>query len=326
MGKLVGLGCGAGLVSALIFGLIATGAPAAILLCYLAPLPIAIVSLGWNHRLGLLAAFSGAVAIAIAVRSSAGIAFVIGPALPAWWISCLVLTGRAVGGRNGGGVAWLPMGHVLLAIGASGAFVAVAAAIGLGNGDAAHFHGILRRVTEGLLRVELDMPREGPLSTVAGVPGASFVSVLVAIAPAIAGAAFGLALALNLWLAAKSVSLSGRLPRAWPATPEMRMPVSALVALAAGAALAFLPGWPGIVGRALAGGLGMMFALQGLALLHVATRGRPARGALLALAYVLTIFFGGTVLPLMAVAGMVDTATPLRRRLARNPTHPPRSL
>ena len=101
------------------------------------------------------------------------------------------------------------------------------------------------------------------------------------------------------------------------------MPRLALGILAAALALAFLSGWPAIAGRAVAGGLGMAFALQGLALVHAATRGRPGRGAILSLTYVLTVFFGGTVLPLLAIAGIVDTATALRRHVAPPPPSPP---
>ena len=149
-----------------------------------------------------------------------------------------------------------------------------------------------------------------------------------------AATVFSLALALNFWAGAKVVSLSGRLPRPWPSLPMARMQPSALGVFGGAVVLALLaPGFIGVAGGAAAGGLGMMFALQGLALLHLVTRGRPARGALLTLAYLLAIFFGGTFLPLLALAGVIDTATPLRDRLVRpdprnrggGPPSPPRT-
>ena len=68
----------------------------------------------------------------------------------------------------------------------------------------------------------------------------------------------------------------------------------------------------------------MAFALGGLALLHAATRGRSGRVGILFTTYLLTLFFGGTVLPILALAGMLDSATTLRRRLPPPPTpnHP----
>ncbi|MFL5206734.1 MAG: hypothetical protein ACJ8AR_12815, partial [Microvirga sp.] len=59
------IGIGAGVVSALLFGVVITGSPLAMLLSVIAPLPIFIAALGWNHRCGLIAAGSGALAIAL---------------------------------------------------------------------------------------------------------------------------------------------------------------------------------------------------------------------------------------------------------------------
>jgi FtsH-binding integral membrane protein len=96
------------------------------------------------------------------------------------------------------------------------------------------------------------------------------------------------------------------------------MPLLALAFLGAALVASLASGWLGIAGRALAGGISMMFALQGLALVHVATREKQGRPALLALTYLFTILLGHILLPILAVAGMIDTATPFRRRLARN--------
>src|SRR4051812_16419246 len=44
------IGIGAGLVSALLFGVVITGSPLSMMLSVIAPLPIFIAALGWNHR------------------------------------------------------------------------------------------------------------------------------------------------------------------------------------------------------------------------------------------------------------------------------------
>jgi hypothetical protein len=130
----------------------------------------------------------------------------------------------------------------------------------------------------------------------------------------IAATVFCLFFIANAWVAGKTVAISGRLVRPWPFIPATRMPSQAIVVLGAAIVAAFLPGYVGVAGLALIGGLAMAFALQGLALLHHLTAGRPGRFGILTCTYILTVFFGGTFLPLMAVAGFVDTATPLRRR------------
>jgi hypothetical protein len=327
----VGLGIGAGLVSALLFWAVTSGSPAGILLCYLAALPILIVALGWTHLLGLLAALVGAATLSATLRPSAGLAFAFGPALPAWALAYLALVGRPAarsepGRRREGGLDWYPAGRLLFWVAVAGAFVALASAVALGRGDYGLFRDILRRVADALLHAQMNVPANQVLPNVAGVAGSAFVLFMVRIAPGGAGAVFTLALALNLYLAGRAVAMSGRLPRPWPDVPGTRMPPLALGVLAGGTILALGPGYASVAGVAIVGALVMAFALQGFAFLHATTRGRPGRTGLLSFAYVFTIFFGGTFLPLLALAGMVDTATPLRARLTRGPgpnTRPP---
>jgi hypothetical protein len=83
------VGIGAGLVSALLFSVVITGSPLAAVLYSAAPLPIFIASLGWNHRSGLFATAAGALAVAIALAPTGGIAFALIIGLPAWWIAYL---------------------------------------------------------------------------------------------------------------------------------------------------------------------------------------------------------------------------------------------
>lgn len=322
MTKLIGLGAGAGLVSALLFSVVATGSPAGLLLCYAAPLPIIIVSLGWSHLLGLLAVAVGGLAISLGLSDAAAIAFAIGPALPAWAISYALLGGFGLArpGAAAAGTVSQPSprhlpGYLLVLVAFAGATVALVSAVALGDGDFATYRATLKGVAESLLRIETGTARNAALPDVAGVAASDLVSLLIRIAPAVAAAVFSLAFALNLWIGARAVALSGRLPCPWSPVPETRMPLGALAAVVVGLLLVFVPGFVGVGGMTLLGALMMAFALQGLALLHHVTRGRKGRGPLLTFAYMLTIFFGGTFLPLMALAGMADTATPLRSRL-----------
>jgi hypothetical protein len=67
----VATGIGAGLVSALLWAVVLKATPLAEVLYLLAPIPVLIVSLGWNHRSGLIAALVGGLAIAAFVSPSA---------------------------------------------------------------------------------------------------------------------------------------------------------------------------------------------------------------------------------------------------------------
>ncbi len=74
--QIVMVGLGAGAAAALLFASVVSGSFVAVILFYLAPLPILIAALGWSHLAGLIAAalataiiavLSGAFSIAVPV-------------------------------------------------------------------------------------------------------------------------------------------------------------------------------------------------------------------------------------------------------------------
>jgi hypothetical protein len=139
----------------------------------------------------------------------------------------------------------------------------------------------------------------------------------------VAGAAFVPMLAANLWMAAKAVHLSGRLPRPWPLLPATNLPQEALAVTAAALVLAFLPGFFGFFGMAILGAALSGFMLNGLAGIHEMSMGKPMRGGLLVAVY-LGLVIGGTILlPLIAVFGFVDCLLRLRARRSSPPPSTP---
>ena len=301
-----------GLASALLFAVVVTGSPFGIVLSYVAPLPILIGALGWNHRSGLVATVVGGLAIALAFRPEAGLAFVIGSALPAWILAYLALLGRPNPDES---VEWYPLGRLLLWVAAAAAVVTFVGVLALGSWEYGAYRETLRSTIESVIRLQMRIPAETPLPpTFGGVPREQFIEALVGAVPFIAATAFALVLTLNLWIAAKVVAISQRLPRPWPAIAATRMPLSALLLLAGAVLASFVPGLVGVLALAFVGGLMMAFALQGLALLHHVSRGRAGRTGLLVGAYILLAFIAHTFLPLLALAGIADTAVDLRRR------------
>ena len=103
-------GIGAGLVSALLTAVVLKATPLAAVLYLLAPIPVLIVSLGWNHRSGLVAALVGGAAIAGFISPLSGLGFVVATALPAWWLAYLALLGRP---GHEGIMEWYPVGRLL---------------------------------------------------------------------------------------------------------------------------------------------------------------------------------------------------------------------
>lgn len=316
----VALGIGAGLVSALLFAAMASGSIPALLLMYLAPLPILIVALGWHHLLGLLALASGGLATSLLLRPSAGLAFAIGPALSAWILAYLTLLVRP---QNVAGATsadpWYPVGRLLLWIGFAGGLIALCSLVASASGDYDRYREVLERTAGAVLRREARVGRSGPLPQTFGMAGADFVRFIVGLAPALLAGILTLILSVNLWLAGKVVAISGRLARPWPDIASARMPLAALALAGAGLLFGQLDGFTGVAGTALAGGLLMAFALQGLAVLHDVSRNRPGRGLILSVAYFLTVVLGYVFLPAFALLGIADTALPLRSALGRVP-------
>jgi hypothetical protein len=307
------IGIGAGLVSALLFAVAVRGSLLAVVLSVLPSVPILIVALGWSHWAGLIAAVVGGIALALAFKFAAGAIFVVGWGLPAWWLAYLALLGRP---RPDGSMEWYPIGHLLLWIGLTVALVTFLGTIAIGGGDYGLYREAGRRVFEAFLHLQTNTPSDTPLPSIRGIAAEDVVNGIVFALPAAVAASLTLVLILNLWLAAKTVAVSQRLPRPWPFLPGAAMPPFAIGLFLGAIAAAFVPGFVGVAGLAIFGGLSMAFAFQGLALVHDTTRGRPARGALLAATYFLAIFIGQVAWPLLALAGIADAAFGLRKRLS----------
>jgi hypothetical protein len=314
MASLIFIGIGAGLVSALLFAVVISGAPLALLLSYVAPFPIVVAALGWNHRAGLLAVFIGAAGLALMFTPSAGIAFAVGIGLPAWWLGYLALLARS----TPAGPEWYPTGRLLAWLAVLAAAVTLAGALGIGLSHSA-YETAMRNAVQSFIRAETELPDGEPLSLPGGLASDDLVSAIIAAVPPLAAASFVLMLVLNIWLAAKTVAISEKLPRPWPVIADTTMPRTTLIAFfVALVAAAVTGGFIGLFAMALTGAFACAFALQGLAALHALTRGRPGRPALLGLAYMLLIIFLMWILPILAIFGIADILFGLRNRWPRS--------
>ena len=334
----LGIGIGAGLVSALLFGMLLKATPLAIVLYLLAPLPILIVGLGWNSRAALAAAASGSLALALVVSPYLGLGFAAYLAVPAWWLAYLALLGRS---NADGTLEWYPTGRLLGWTGATAALAFIAIAVMSAPSHEA-FEGQLKGLAGTIVRAQMrDLPSappkpgtdkpgadtsntdkadsEKPGETADAAPAATeahaeLVDALARTVPAFAANGLALLLTFYLWASARIVQLSGRLPRPWPDIPSTVMPRAMLGLLAVAAILAFAPGYAGVLGTALVGSVSAVFALQGLAAFHDRSRGRPARGMMLFGLYLILFFTQGIALIVLTLFGLADTALNRRRR------------
>jgi len=175
--------------------------------------------------------------------------------------------------------------------------------------DQEAYRNSIRQILEHSTLKELD--RDGTVFTEQAVTSLS--TVLAKALPA-AFAIIWLTITLfNLWMAALIVDASGRARRPWPDLHSFELP-NALVPIFAGAlAASFLPDLPGLLATGLAGALLFAYVLQGLAVIHVYSRGASFRAVLLAAVY-LGILLLGWVALVVAILGLAEPLLGLRQR------------
>lgn len=308
-------GAGAGLVSALLFGVVATLSPLALLLSYLAPLPVLIAALGWNHRAGLIATAVGSVACGLLLTVPSAVVFGVAVGLPAWWLAYLTLLARP---DEQGKPEWYPLGRLLVWTAVVSSLITIIGAMALGPS-----YDDYRASLEEVIRTMAGMGAAGgEAGQAVGADADEFVKLVSAAVPAVAAITFVFMMSFNLWLAGRTVLISGRLPRPWPSIPDTLMPRVTIPVFWAALLLGLVgDGWLGLAGLTVAGGLVAAFSLQGLAAIHAATRGRPARGLLLAVLYMSLLILSVWVLMIVAVFGM---AVVMMRKQNAEAALPPR--
>jgi hypothetical protein len=295
MVQMVLVGLGAGAAAALLFASVASGSLAAVVLFYLAPLPIVIAALGWSHLSGLIAAAAATAALAVL----SGIFFLAVPviAFGAWWLGYLALLARPASNSAGGALEWYPVGRLVLWTGVIGTLVVAAAVPNFGS-DQESLQAALRKTYERILRDQ------------------SLIDLLVVAVPPAAAVFSTVTNLLNLWLAARIVKISGRLTRPWPDLATLTLPAPSAGLLAAAIAGSFLPDLAGVLSGAFAASLLMVFAVLGLAVLHAITRGVAGRTVMLAGVYGVTIVLGWPILAI-SILGLAEAVFNIRGRVAR---------
>ncbi len=343
---------GSGLATALLFlAARQQGAFAALMLASLAPLPIMIATLGFGHLTGLGAAMAAPVTIAAFVSAANaaafstkvllaaglnGLIFAVALSLPVWGLAWLATTGQsqvflpwlrgflhsAVPEPIEKPTAQLryPFGDMLLAIAIIAVFI-VSIVLVIWVTHQGSYTAALASAAAHVepMIIEMIGPRDLPKT----LDLMTLAKLVIELMPAVAACLITFALTANLWLAGRVVELSHRLAYPWPDIPHnLRVPRILALVLAVCCGLAFLHGLPGAVARTAAASLGILFVLQGLAVVHDVTRGMRFRTSLLCGLYLAIGFLMPWPLVIFAVIGLVDAALSLRDK---KPTAPPKS-
>jgi hypothetical protein len=308
------IGAGSGLISAALFASAATATALAGVLFYLAPLPLCLAGLGWGGLAALFSALAGTLVIAVSLGPLTAVVFAISVAAPTALLTHLALLSRpavAPQGQHVAALEWYPAGRIVGWAALMAGLLAGILVLALGYDQASYRESIREILNHSALK-ELD--RDGTLFTEETI--AALSGVLARALPA-AFAVIWLTITLfNLWMAGLIVDASGRALRPWPDIHALELPNSLVLIFAGALAASFLPGLPGLLAIGLAGALLFAYVLQGLAVIHVYTRGVPLRSLLLVTVY-LGILLLGWVAIVVAIIGLAEPLLGLRQRANR---------
>ena len=311
----VAIAIAAGCASALMYASVISRVRVSLALLYLAPLPLMVAAIGWGPMSGAIGGIAAASGIALLFGLPYALSYVVMAALPAWWLGHLVMLGRPVANAvpAGNGAApvasameWYPPGRLLLWIAAFAFLTTMMALLPIGT-DATEVATAMREGLLGALKARglessADMDR--------------IVSLLVTAVPAIMVMGVMKMLTVNLWLAGKIASTSGRLSRSWPDIRSTALPPMTMVALCVGLAFCFTGGIVALVAQVATSALLMAYALTGFAVLHTLTLAAPGRAIWLTIAYVIMISLIWPVAA-MVVLGLADAMFGFRERFMR---------
>jgi magnesium-transporting ATPase (P-type) len=305
------IGAGSGLVSAALFASAATATALAGVLFYLAPLPLCLAGLGWGSAAAFVAALVGTLVVALSLGPATAAIFALSIAAPMALLAHLALLSRPLATPQGPvtqAIEWYPAGRIVgwAALIAGGLAAILVLIVGY---DQAAYKETIRQMLDHSALKELD--RDGTLFTEETLTS---MAAMVARALPAAFAIVWLTITLfNLWMAGMIVDASARALRPWPDFHALELPNALVPIFAASLLASFVPGLSGLVATGFAGALLFAFVLQGLAVIHVYSRGAPFRALLLGAVY-LGILLLGWVAIVVAIIGIGEPVFRLRER------------
>ena len=312
-------GLGSGAAAALLFLAAMRGAPLAVALAYLGPLPIMIATLGWGFDAGLVALFT-ACGLAAAGAPGYGLVYGLLIAAPSWALAAFVgAPAFYLRKPQNPGVPRPYPGPGAVAVLAAAVFIAAGAIqlslmwFGKGGyeGAVAALSGQIRDALAGS-GADRALPPDMSADDLA--------RAVVEFAPTALSTGATIMQLANLYLAVRSVQLSQRLNRPWRDIPTgFVLPRWLAAPAVVGLALALAAPSPADgYGLLVAGALGALYALQGLATLHALSRRAAARPFMLAALYFACAVAAEWVTPALALLGIAESFANLRGRAARS--------
>lgn len=308
------IGAGAGLVSAALFASAAVSPSLAIILFYLAPLPLCLAGLGWGRSAVLVASLASTIILALTLGPVAAMIFAVVFAGPIAFLVHLLLLSRNIAPsqeKAAPSVEWYPLGR-LVGWGAvvagllAGLFILL-----IGFDQEAYLQSIAGVLNSPALK-ELDP--EGELFTPETIE--QLTGMIAKALPGMLAVTWLVIVLFDLWLAGIVVQASGRAIRPWPKLQDLELPNMFVAALAVTILMSFIPGVIGLIATGFAGALLFAYVLQGLAVIHACSRNVALRGVLLTAVYLGILIFGWVAI-VVAIVGLGEPLFGLRARSLR---------
>lgn len=306
MGQLLFAG-GGGIVSAAMYLSVIVGGVGALILAYLAPLPLLLAGLGMGTVAVLVGGGVAAVAVAVVAGPVVSAVFGLATLLPAFVVSRQALLARSA---PDGTVEWYPPGPLVTTLAWLGVLLVAVAALAV----AGHPGGL-----QPWLDAQLTASLSGLVEEIgpAGEGDGGVTVPLSRVLPAIVAASWITMVIVNAALAQGLLMRLGRNRRPAMRMADLSLAPSALLGPAVAGGLAVvLPEPVDYVALNAALVLTVPFFFAGLAVVHAFAQARGVRPV------VLVAFYGFLVLiqwmvPLVICLGVVEQWAGLRRRLMR---------
>ncbi|MGQ9370770.1 DUF2232 domain-containing protein [Azospirillum sp. ST 5-10] len=295
-----------GVASALLYVSVLSGGFGALILVYLAPLPLFVAGLWLGASVTALAGATGAALVLVATGSLvAMLGYAASGVAPALFVVRQALLARPAAGPSGDALEWYPPGLLLMGLtglGLAAFFVAVL----LASGEPGGLETLVRELVRGM--AAQFAPEGEPAPSAEDFAFASAMPGVVAIS-------WLLMTIVNATLAQGLLMRFGRNRRPPMRLVDLELPTwtAALFAAAILGAMA-LPGLAGFVALNVALILSLPFAFAGLSVVHVFAARQRSRTAFLVGFYLFLFLFGWPMIAMVGL-GVIEQWMGLRRRL-----------
>ncbi len=293
-----------GLASATFFLAIRSGAPGAVVLTYLASVPLLAVGLSQGLNLTIISACVAIISIFFGLyATAAGVYFAIS-ALPAIIVVRQALISRP--GPNPNEIEWYPVGLILSWLTSCGLLL-LGFVIVYTMGDEGGLVGASHRMLD---KVFLALSKNNPQVS-------KFIGILAIYLPGMLLSVWLLISVVNTALAQNFLSRIGHSIRPLPTYSAFELPNWMSLALATAILLSLFPGSLGDFGRNASPLLSTPFFLLGLAVIHTLSRQLGARKVVLAGVYALLIIVGW-LSAVVVLLGVLEQWISLRQRFDKS--------